>query len=77
VSNWSGSTATAGVSAQSGTWSTGRGMWDPRFSIVQMRDGELFSGEEDDPVDDVPDMVASPRTMVDMSYMTDIPRWED
>ena len=50
---------------------------DPRFTVIPMRSGELYTGQEDDPVDDVPDMEASPRTMVDMSYVADITRWED
>lgn len=51
---------------------------DRKFDYIKnMEPGYLWTGESDDPVDDEPDFVGSPRDMIDLDQFTDVADWDD
>ncbi len=42
-----------------------------------MRGDSIYTGVEDDPLDDVPDTVGAPRLMIDLEHFFDVVEWED
>jgi hypothetical protein len=51
---------------------------DARFAALGTAEPYgIYTGTEDDPVDNVPDVVGYPRLMVDMAWFSDAQNWDD